>query len=82
MFATLFRTGASLPGISGIAGALFGGWLAKVLFHVHSLNTFFSVSTWITAVVGAVLVLLAVRLATGASGRSAPRRGRRATARR
>jgi uncharacterized membrane protein YeaQ/YmgE (transglycosylase-associated protein family) len=69
------RTGWVVAGFAGIAGALLGGWLAKMIFHVHSLDTFFNVSTWITAIIGAVIVLLAVRLITGATGNSL--RGRR-----
>jgi len=38
------------------------------------LRTFFSLATWITAIVGAVAVLLAVRLVTDASGRLVPGR--------
>ena len=71
------RTGWVVAGISGIAGALLGGWLAKMIFHVDSLNTFFNVSTWITAIVGAVIILGAVRVVTGANGHSP--RGRRHT---
>jgi uncharacterized membrane protein YeaQ/YmgE (transglycosylase-associated protein family) len=71
------RTGWVVAGISGIAGALLGGWLAKMIFHVHSLNTFFNVSTWITAIVGAVIILGAVRVVTGTNGHSP--RGRQHT---
>jgi len=53
----------------GIAGALGGGWAATAVFHVHALRGFFSISTWITAVVGAAILLLASRLATGRPGR-------------
>jgi uncharacterized membrane protein YeaQ/YmgE (transglycosylase-associated protein family) len=42
----------------GIAGALGGGWAATELFHVHTLHGFFNLSTWITAVVGAAILLL------------------------
>lgn len=59
------RTGLLLATVIGIVGALLGGFLAKVLFHVHSLNTFFSISTWITAIVGAVVLVLIVRAFTG-----------------
>ena len=74
------RTGWVVAGISGIAGALLGDWLAKMIFHVHSLNTFFNVSTWITAIVGAVIILGAVRVVTGTNGHS-PRRRRHTTPR-
>ncbi len=67
------RTGWVLAGVVGVVGALLGGWLAKVIFHVHSLNTFFNISTWVTAIVGAVILLLIVREVTGR--RSHSRRG-------
>jgi hypothetical protein len=38
------------------------------LFDIRTLDTFFDLSTWVTAIVGAVIVLLAVRALT--SGRS------------
>jgi len=55
------RTGLLLATVIGIVGALLGGFLARALFHVDSLNTFFSISTWITAIVGAVILVLVVR---------------------
>ncbi len=55
------KTGLLLATVIGIVGALLGGFLAKVLFHVHSLNHFFSLSTWITAIVGALILVLVVR---------------------
>ena len=53
----------------GIAGALLGGWLATKLFHIHSLQGFFNVSTWLTAIAGAAVLLLAYHLVTGRSSR-------------
>jgi uncharacterized membrane protein YeaQ/YmgE (transglycosylase-associated protein family) len=70
--------------VIGIAGALLGGWLATKLFHVHTLNGFFNLSTWLTAIVGAAILLLAYHLITsrssgrsrrGSAGRSRRRRG-------
>jgi uncharacterized membrane protein YeaQ/YmgE (transglycosylase-associated protein family) len=46
----------------GIAGALLGGWLGKVIFHVDSVDGFFEVSTWIAAIVGSLILLLVFRL--------------------
>ena len=57
----------------GIAGALGGGWAATRLFHVHSLQGFFNLSTWLTAVAGAAVLLLAYHLFSGRSGHSPPR---------
>jgi uncharacterized membrane protein YeaQ/YmgE (transglycosylase-associated protein family) len=64
------KTGIILAGVVGIVGALLGGFLAKVLFHVHSLNTFFNLSTWVTAIVGGVVLLLIVRVVTGGARRA------------
>jgi uncharacterized membrane protein YeaQ/YmgE (transglycosylase-associated protein family) len=59
------RTGLILASVVGIVGALLGGFLAKVLFHIQTLNGFFNLSTWITAIIGAVILFLIVRLVTG-----------------
>jgi uncharacterized membrane protein YeaQ/YmgE (transglycosylase-associated protein family) len=50
----------------GIAGALLGGWAATRLFHLHhhALQGFFNASTWITAIAGAAVLLLAYHLVT------------------
>ena len=61
--------GLILTCVIGIAGALGGGWVATQQFHVHSLNGFSSLSTWLTAIAGAAVLLLAYHLATGRSGR-------------
>ncbi|MET9724570.1 GlsB/YeaQ/YmgE family stress response membrane protein [Streptomyces zaomyceticus] len=46
----------------GIAGGLLGGWLGKVIFDVDSIDGFFDLSTWIAAIVGALILLAAYRL--------------------
>jgi uncharacterized membrane protein YeaQ/YmgE (transglycosylase-associated protein family) len=56
--------------VIGIAGALLGGWAATKLFHIHSLQGFFNLSTWLTANFGAAILLLAYHLTTSQSGRS------------
>ncbi len=53
----------------GIVGALGGGWVASRLFHIHTLHGFFNLSTWLTAIAGAAVLLLAYHLATGRTGR-------------
>jgi uncharacterized membrane protein YeaQ/YmgE (transglycosylase-associated protein family) len=55
------RLGLLVAIVVGIVGALLGGFLAKQLFHVQTLDTFFNASTWVTAIVGAVLLMLVVR---------------------
>jgi uncharacterized membrane protein YeaQ/YmgE (transglycosylase-associated protein family) len=62
--------GLILTCVIGIVGALLGGWVATKLFHVHSLQGFFNLSTWITAIVGAAVLLLVFHLITDRSGRS------------
>ena len=54
----------------GILGALAGGWVATRVFHVHTLNGFFNLSTWLTAIAGAAVLLLIVHLVSGRSGSS------------
>jgi uncharacterized membrane protein YeaQ/YmgE (transglycosylase-associated protein family) len=46
----------------GIAGALIGGFLASALFNAHPLDEFFDLSTWLTAIVGAIVLLLIYRM--------------------
>jgi len=68
--------------VIGVLGALGGGWLATKLFHVHTLHGFFNLSTWVTAIIGAAILLLIFHLFTmrsSTSGRtSRSRRTRRA----
>ena len=62
--------------VIGIAGALLGGWLATKLFHVVTLHGFFNLSTWLTAIAGAAVLLLAYHLLTSrstGSSRAQPR---------
>lgn len=62
---TGWRTGIVMATVVGIIGALIGGYLAKVLFHIQSLEGFFNISTWITAIAGAIILLAVVHLLTG-----------------
>ena len=57
----------------GIVGALLGGWLATKLFHIQTIHGFFNLSTWLTSIDGAAVLLLAYHLV---SGQSSSRRGR------
>ena len=62
--------GLVLTCVIGIVGALLGGWVASRLFHVHSLQGFFNLSTWITAIAGAAVLLLVFHLISGRSSAS------------
>jgi uncharacterized membrane protein YeaQ/YmgE (transglycosylase-associated protein family) len=62
--------GLILTCVIGIAGALGGGWAATELFHVHTLNGFFNLSTWLTAIAGSAVLLAVVHLLTGGNSKS------------
>jgi uncharacterized membrane protein YeaQ/YmgE (transglycosylase-associated protein family) len=49
----------------GIAGALLGGFLASALFDAHPLDEFFDLSTWLTAIVGSIVLLVIYRMVVG-----------------
>lgn len=51
--------------IIGIVGAILGGFLAAALFGAHPLDEFFDISTWLTAIVGAIVLLVIYRVVTG-----------------
>jgi uncharacterized membrane protein YeaQ/YmgE (transglycosylase-associated protein family) len=51
--------------IIGIVGAILGGFLAQVLFGNNTVDDFFDISTWLTAIVGAVLLLVIYRMVVG-----------------
>ncbi|UOW00711.1 GlsB/YeaQ/YmgE family stress response membrane protein [Agrococcus sp. SCSIO52902] len=55
--------------ILGVVGALLGGWLGSMIFGV-GLEDFWSLQTWIVAIVGAIIVLLVWGLVTKNRGRT------------
>jgi uncharacterized membrane protein YeaQ/YmgE (transglycosylase-associated protein family) len=76
--------GLILTCVIGVAGALGGGWAATRLFHVHTLNGFFNLSTWLTAIAGAAILLAVYHLVTsrGSGGRARGGRSGRSRSRR
>jgi uncharacterized membrane protein YeaQ/YmgE (transglycosylase-associated protein family) len=67
--------GLILTCVIGIVGALAGGWVATRLFHTHTLHGFFNLSTWLTAIAGAAVLLLIFHLISARStGSSRSRR--------
>ena len=64
------RTGLLLATVIGVVGALLGGFLAQQLFGVTTLDTFFNVSTWVTAIIGAVVLFLLYGAVSGRGHRS------------
>jgi uncharacterized membrane protein YeaQ/YmgE (transglycosylase-associated protein family) len=51
--------------IIGIVGALLGGFLAQVLFGRDTVDEFFDISTWLTAIIGSILLLVVYRMVVG-----------------
>ena len=56
--------------IIGIVGAILGGFLASVLFDADPMDEFFDISSWLTAIVGAIILLLIYRMVAGRGNRS------------
>ena len=52
----------------GVVGALLGGWIGGLLFGT-GINEFFSLSTWLLAIGGAIIVLLVYGMITKRSAR-------------
>ncbi|MBA3629513.1 MAG: GlsB/YeaQ/YmgE family stress response membrane protein [Actinobacteria bacterium] len=53
--------------IIGVVGAILGGFLASVLFNAEPMDEFFDLSTWITAIIGSIIVLMIYRAVAGRS---------------
>jgi uncharacterized membrane protein YeaQ/YmgE (transglycosylase-associated protein family) len=54
----------------GVVGALLGGWIGSAIFGI-GLSTFWSLQTWIVAIIGSIIVLLIFGLITRGSRRRA-----------
>ncbi|MGI6877219.1 GlsB/YeaQ/YmgE family stress response membrane protein [Microbacterium sp. gxy059] len=52
----------------GVVGAMVGGWLGGVIFDV-GLDSFFSLSTWLLAIGGSLVVLLIWGIFAGRSAK-------------
>jgi len=48
----------------GVVGAMLGGWLGGLIFHV-GLDSFFSLTSWLLAIGGSLIVLLIYGLVVG-----------------
>ena len=59
--------GYIVTAVIGIVGALLGGFLAGVVFDAHPLDEFFDISTWLTAIIGSIILLAIYRVVVGRS---------------
>jgi uncharacterized membrane protein YeaQ/YmgE (transglycosylase-associated protein family) len=57
--------GIILTTLLGIVGALLGGFLAMVLGFGDPIDEFFDISTWVAAIVGALIIIFAWNLMSG-----------------
>ena len=57
--------GIIITTLIGIAGAVLGGLVARALDIGDPIDEFFDISTWLAAIIGAVVLLLVWRVVTG-----------------
>ena len=63
--------GFIITAIIGIVGAIIGGFLAGALFNADPMDEFFDISTWLTAIVGSIVLLVIYRAIAGRGNRGA-----------
>ncbi|HSC92670.1 MAG TPA: GlsB/YeaQ/YmgE family stress response membrane protein [Gaiellaceae bacterium] len=66
--------GFIVTAIIGVVGALAGGFLAGVLFDADPLDEFWDLSSWLTAIVGAIVLLVVYRMVVGRRSLAGPGR--------
>ena len=57
--------GFIITAIIGVIGAILGGFLAGALFNADPMDEFFDISSWLTAIVGAIILLAIYRMVAG-----------------
>jgi uncharacterized membrane protein YeaQ/YmgE (transglycosylase-associated protein family) len=55
----------------GIVGAIIGGFVAQALGFGDPIDEFFDISTWLAAIIGAIVLLLIYRMVVGRRARGA-----------
>ncbi|MFC7219444.1 GlsB/YeaQ/YmgE family stress response membrane protein [Streptomyces polyrhachis] len=60
--------GLLITTVIGIAGSLLGGFLAAEVFDIDGNQGFFDVTTWVTAIIGAGILLFAFSMFAGRGG--------------
>jgi uncharacterized membrane protein YeaQ/YmgE (transglycosylase-associated protein family) len=51
--------------IIGVVGALLGGFLARAFGIGDPIDEFFDISTWLAAIIGAIVLLIVYRMVVG-----------------
>jgi uncharacterized membrane protein YeaQ/YmgE (transglycosylase-associated protein family) len=54
--------GLIITTLIGVVGAILGGFLAGALFGADPMDEFFDISSWLTAIVGAIILLVVYRM--------------------
>jgi uncharacterized membrane protein YeaQ/YmgE (transglycosylase-associated protein family) len=54
--------GLIITTIIGVVGAILGGFLAGALFDADPMDEFFDISSWLTAIIGALILLVLYRV--------------------
>ncbi len=62
--------GIIITTLIGVVGAILGGFLAGAIFGADPMDEFFDISSWLTAIVGAMILLLIYRMVAGGSRRA------------
>jgi uncharacterized membrane protein YeaQ/YmgE (transglycosylase-associated protein family) len=57
-----------ITAVIGVVGAILGGFLAGALFGADPMDEFFDISTWLTAIVGSIILLALYRLVANRGG--------------
>ena len=57
-----------ITAVIGVVGAILGGFLAGALFGADPMDEFFDISTWLTAIVGSIILLVTYRLVVDRRG--------------
>lgn len=63
--------GIIITTLIGVVGAILGGFLAGVLFGADPMDEFFDISSWLTAIVGSIILLVIYRMVAGGTHRTA-----------
>jgi uncharacterized membrane protein YeaQ/YmgE (transglycosylase-associated protein family) len=68
------KHGVIVTMLVGVAGALIGGWVASTILRIDAMQGLFNLSTWTTALIGSIVVLLVHDTLTNGGNRTFLRR--------